>query len=442
MTLWLVLTAMISAAAVLLSAPFIRSRERTRLQATSNLAVYRDQLKEVEIELAQGLIDKTQAESADTEIRRRILVASGVETPTAEVLSRPERNFAVTSVSAIVIFGSILLYAIVGSPELPPAGPSQTAPDQGPVAAASSAAAANSASPTAKSPKITTANQPTTTTGGQVQTNLPPVEEMIERLQARLQRNAADPEGWRMLGWSYFSVERFADAANAYAKAIELRPASADYRSARGEALVRAADGIVTTEAKADFEQALLIDAKDARARFFVGLAKEQAGDKQAALADWNDLLAAADPSEPWLTELRQRVTDLRKELGDASAPAFRSTPDLSVAALQDFLQSEKARQAPSAPRGPSADDVRKAEGMTPQDRTAMIRSMVDGLASRLDQSPDDAEGWIKLIRSRMVLGEAKQAKETLQRALTQFSKDRPEYQRIVDAAGQLGIAP
>ncbi len=71
-----------------------------------------------------------------------------------------------------------------------------------------------------------------------------------------------------------------------------------------------------------------------------------------------------------------------------------------------------------------------------------MIRGMVDGLANRLDQSPRDADGWIKLIRSRVVLGEADQAKRSLQRALAVFPEDGPERTRIVESAQQLGLSP
>jgi cytochrome c-type biogenesis protein CcmH len=70
-----------------------------------------------------------------------------------------------------------------------------------------------------------------------------------------------------------------------------------------------------------------------------------------------------------------------------------------------------------------------------------MIRGMVDGLASRLEQSPADAEGWIKLIRSRVVLGETEQASQSLQRALAQFGADGPERKRILEEARQLGLA-
>lgn len=71
-----------------------------------------------------------------------------------------------------------------------------------------------------------------------------------------------------------------------------------------------------------------------------------------------------------------------------------------------------------------------------------MIRGMVDGLANRLEQQPRDSEGWIKLIRSRVVLGDAELANKSLKRALSVFSEDGPERTQIVDAARQLGLGP
>jgi cytochrome c-type biogenesis protein CcmH len=109
---------------------------------------------------------------------------------------------------------------------------------------------------------------------------------------------------------------------------------------------------------------------------------------------------------------------------------------------MQELLRAD--RKIPEAPagKGPTAEDVRRADAMSQPDRTAMIRGMVDGLAARLEQSPRDAEGWIKLIRSRAVLGEADLAKRSLQRALSVFAEDGTERTRIADAARQLGIEP
>jgi cytochrome c-type biogenesis protein CcmH len=437
MTLWFVLTVMIAIAAVLVSSPFIRRLERARLQSSGDLAVYRDQLREIENEAALGLIENAQAESASLEIKRRILAADRAGDPSNAPLSWQERRFAITAVTAIVIFGSIGLYAIVGSPGLP-AATRQAAVE--PSAVPPSIA---NLKPASVQPQSATSS-PASQAGAQPQSGLPPVEEMIQRLLTKLERNAQDPEGWRVLGWSYFSIERFADAANAYSKSIELRPASAEYRSARGEALIRGADGIVTPEAKKDLDEAVKLDPKDSRARFFIGLAKEQAGDKAAALSDWNGLLADADPSEPWLSDLKRRVTDLRQDLGSDGAALPPAAPKVSGSGLLEALKAADKAKPPSDPaaRDPRPEDIRNAEKMAPENRTAMIRGMVDGLASRLDQSPRDADGWIKLIRSRVVLGEAEQAKKSFQRALAVFTEDGPERTRIVEAAQQLGLNP
>lgn len=442
MTLWFVMTVMIAIAAVLVSAPFIRRLERSRLQSAAELTVYRDQLKEIENETAQGLIDNAQAESASIEIKRRILAADRSEKPLSDAaLSRGERKFAVTAVTAIVVFGSVALYAMVGNPDLP-AATRQAAVEPSILQPSVTASALKPAS--AQPQPAALAAPQASQAIAQPQTALPPVEEMIQRLLTRLQRNPQDPEGWRLLGWSYSGIERFADAADAYSKAVELRPAFAGYRSARAEALVRSADGRVTPEAKKDLEEALKLDPKDSRARFFIGLAKEQGGDKAAALADWNVLLAEADPNEPWLSDLKQRVTDLRRDLGNDSTPP-PATPEVTGTGLLDALKtadSGKPQAADPAARDPGPEDIRRAEKMAPDDRTAMIRGMVDGLATRLDQSPHDADGWIKLMRSRIVLGEADEAKKSLQRALTVFPENGPERTKIVESAQQLGLSP
>ncbi|MGJ4943583.1 c-type cytochrome biogenesis protein CcmI [Bradyrhizobium sp. HKCCYLS1011] len=435
MMLWLVLTAMISAAAVLISTPFIRRFERAQLASAQGVAVYRDQLREIEAEAARGLIDETEAEGAAIEIKRRILAADRADVATASPLTSSERKFALTVVTGIVVFGSVVLYAVIGSPDVPSASPGQAGSEP----AARSVADVRSVATT----KGAASSQPAAAQDSQgrtpQQSGLPPVEEMIQRVQTRLERNPKDVDGWRLLGWSLFNIERFADAAQAYARAIELRPDSAEYRSARGEALVRAADGTVTAAAKKELDEALRLDPKDARARFFIGLAKEQDGNKEGAIADWKAIISDADPNEPWLPDLKRRLA----ELGEDQAPAS-SSPDLSAERMQELLRSDQAKSSTetAAPRGPSQEDVRAAQGMSPQDRGAMIRGMVDNLASRLEQSPRDAEGWIKLIRSRVVLGEAELARQSLQRALSVFADDSEERTRIAEAAKQLGVDP
>ena len=243
-----------------------------------------------------------------------------------------------------------------------------------------------------------------------------------------------------MLGWSYFNTGHFSESATAYARAIELSPDVASSRSSRAEALVRAADGAVTGEARKGFEEALRLDPKDPRARFFLGLAKEQSGDKVSALDDWIAILNEADPNEPSMSDVMQRATELGRELGvDISKRLTRSR---MLASDSPKPRLEPADRAATGQPAPSAEDVRSAEAMPPAERMAMIRDMVDRLAQRLEQQPRDSEGWIKLMRSRLVLGETEAAKQVLERALATFNDTPKEQDRISAAARDLGLTP
>jgi cytochrome c-type biogenesis protein CcmH len=247
-----------------------------------------------------------------------------------------------------------------------------------------------------------------------------------------------------MLGWSYFNTERFAQSATAYAQAIALSPDNSELMSSRGEALVRAADGRVTEEAKAVFAQVLRLDPKDPRGRFFAGLAKAQAGNKAAALDDWVAILNDTDANEPWVSDLMQRVTELSQETGiDLSSRLQRPNPARTGGLLAMLKQQETGPEPTTIePKSgsPTAADIRKADAMTSSDRAAMIKGMVDRLASRLDQSPRDVEGWIKLMRSRKILGETQGAEETLRLALDVFKDAPPEQEQISAAARELGL--
>jgi cytochrome c-type biogenesis protein CcmH len=426
MTLWIILTIMTSAASVLVSASFMRRFDRYgTTDLAGNIAVYRDQLTEIDRDAVVGLIDDQQAQTARLEVQRRILAADRNPQPSLVPLTIGERNFAIVVVVGILVLGSVSLYAFNGSPELP-SGPvpqrSVLQPDASPVdrLAAAVGAPIPAAQPPARAP-------------------LGSVDEMIDRLAGRLKQNPNDAEGWRMLGWSYFSTERFDQSASAYQKAIELNPASAELFSARAEALVRAADGVVTDEAGSVVAKALALDAREPRARFFAGLAKEQAGDKKSALDAWTTILGEADASEPWYTDLKQRADELARELGDDAMPGLPGPKAAATGGVLGLLkQSEMpARTAP----GPTTEDVRNADALAPDARNAMIMGMVDRLASRLEQSPRDAEGWVKLIRSRKMLGDAEAATQALRRALDVF-KDAPlEQNRITAAARDLGMS-
>jgi len=182
---------------------------------------------------------------------------------------------------------------------------------------------------------------------------LPDVNTMIERLAARLEAAPGDAQGWRMLGWSYAQMDRYGQAAAAYARALELDPSSAEVKRAYEEANAKASNGGV--------------------------------------------LVAAS------------------------SAPASSASADESVT-------------------GTGAETVASAGAMSSGGQDAAIRSMVDGLAHRLETSPRDVEGWTRLMRSRVVLGETDVAASALRKALEVFKDDAAASGTIMAAASELGL--
>jgi len=421
MTLWFVLTAMIAVAAVFAAAPFIRGRERRRLEADKSVAIYRDQLKEIDAEAAQGALDPAQAEAARTEIKRRALAIGIDADATWSPLSSSERTFAAVSVAAIVAIGSAILFSMTADIETAMRvsnGPSELSAQvsEQPMQSAPAQTAGAGSTPTAAAPAASK--------------SLPSVNELVKRLEDRLQQNPRDIEGWRMLGWSYFSLSRYDEAGKAYGKAVELDPNSAEYRDGQIESLVRAANGTVTADAKAAVDEELKRHPSDPRALFVMGLSLDQSGDHDGALKVWAELKSSLDPNDPWAKEAAKKLSGGSEDssaFGAASANAAPSAPTPGPA-------------APVGGKGPTAEDMRAAQAMSSGDRATMIQGMVNSLADRLQKSPRDAEGWMKLIRSWMVLGERDKARSALNNALKAFSDDPEQSQKLIAAAEASGL--
>ena len=137
------------------------------------------------------------------------------------------------------------------------------------------------------------------------------------------------------------------------------------------------------------FEAVLAARPAHPAARFHLALAHAQAGRIRRAYDMWRALAAEAPAEAPWRADLAALIRQAAAALGEADA----SLPG-----------------AGAAPRGPTAEEAAAAAEMAPEDRAAMIRAMVEGLARRLADAPDDLAGWRRLARSWRVLGEAAEA--------------------------------
>jgi cytochrome c-type biogenesis protein CcmH len=416
MTLWIILTFMVAVVTAVMTIPLVRRHEARADARTATLAVLRDQLADVDVQLAAGAIPPADAEGLRIEIKRRMLAAGHIpEEARAALASRTLSGMAI-GLAALVALAGGALYATMGKPGL--AGTSV------PLAAATAPAPAE----------------------GAAAEGAGEIAALVAGLEKKVAANADDPEGWRMLGWSYFQMQRFDDSARAYGKAVALKPDGAGFQSAYGEALVQAANGAVTPAAAEAFAKARAQDGADARARYFLGVKKQQDGDAAGALGDWIALLGESATDAPWVPQLRsvieQTARDARIDVSARLAalrPPASGGASVAVPPLAGPVGAPAGAPAGVMP-GPSAEQVAGAAAMSAGDRQAMIRGMVDGLAKKLQANPRDEAGWLRLMRARSVLGEDAAAATARNAALAAFAGDPAAQARIRAAATEIGI--
>jgi cytochrome c-type biogenesis protein CcmH len=164
----------------------------------------------------------------------------------------------------------------------------------------------------------------------------------------------------------------------------------------------------VTAEAKAAFERAVARDAHEAKARYFLGLAAEQDGKGEDAAAIWRALLADAPSGAQWVGFVREALARVSGAL-------------LAVA-------------------GPNAGDIAAASNMSDDERRDMIRGMVARLADRLHGDGADVEGWLRLVRAYVVLGDRDKAKDAAADAKRALGERPDAIKRIDDLVKGLGL--
>jgi cytochrome c-type biogenesis protein CcmH len=328
------------------------------------IALYKAQLAEIERDEAQRLVAPEDAQGAKAEAARRLMAAdAAIEPPPAA--SRTRARLASAGVLIFVPVLALSLYATIGHPDMPDA----------PLAARLDASPARM-----------------------------DLAAAIAKIEAHIAQHPDDGRGYEVLAPVYLRMGRTGEAVNAAGAALRLLGETPARHALYGEALVAAANGVVTPEAKQSFEAA----AKDSSAvepRFFLGLAAEQEGDRARAREIWGKLVAEAPETAPWAQALRERLAAL------GAGPAT----------TQDGLAA-------------------KIEALPEAGRMNAIRGMVEGLASRLAQNGQDLEGWLRLVRSYTVLHEPGKARSALINAKRSLAGDPSAIARIEALARELGL--
>lgn len=231
---------------------------------------------------------------------------------------------------------------------------------------------------------------------------------------------------WRVVGWAYLENGRPEEAAAAYRRAAEIEPDNAENWSSLGEVL-QSASRTVVPEARTAFEKALKLDPRDPRARYFLAVQQDLGGDHKGAVDAWTALLKDTPAGAPWEADLRRTIertaAENRIDLA-GRVPPPGATGSIATAGIP----------------GPSPDQLAAASSIPPGQQDRMVQAMVQRLADRLKANPKDEDGWIRLMRSRMVLKEEAQAKEALRSGLAAFPDDSAARGRLRSAAAELGV--
>jgi cytochrome c-type biogenesis protein CcmH len=362
MSLWFFMALMTAAAVFAVLWPLGRGKA---VASGSDVAVYRDQLTELDRDLNAGLVGATEAEAARIEISRRLLAADGRAGGSfAAPDARAGRKLAVIAALILLPVAAVATYWHLGSPALPGA----------PVVA----------------------RQQTPLEGR-------PIDALVAQVEAYLANNPEDGRGWEVLAPVYLRLGRYDDAVKARRAALRLNGASAVREADLGEALVYAANGIVTADAIEAFRRAIGLDAKEHKARYFLALALEQDGKTTEAAAAYRTLLAEAPPGAGWGEVVRRALARV-------------------------------------ATGGPTQDDIAGAENLSPEERAAMVRGMVERLAARLAEDGNDPEGWLRLIRAYVVLNDPEKARAAAIDARKAANGDAAALERINALVKSLGL--
>jgi cytochrome c-type biogenesis protein CcmH len=376
MILWFVLALMTAAAMAAVLWPLGRPDSGP---GGSDTEVYRDQLGEITRDRSAGLIGEAEAEAAKVEVSRRLIAAADAATAQRPATGNSDilrRRWTAIAAFTLLPAGAVALYVALGSPQMPGV----------PLAGRMSSEVTENRS----------------------------IEALVAQVENHVERNPDDGRGWEVLAPVYMRLGRFDDAVTAWRNTIRLNGTGASREADYGEALVAAANGVVTAEAKAAFERSLALDKQDVMARFYMGMAADQDGRRADADAIWRDLIASAPPGAPWVEVVRRAMT--------------RTTT------------AEPATAATTPAPGPSAADMAAAAGMSEQDRNAMIGTMVARLADRLKENANDIDGWQRLLRAYMVLGERDKAQAAAGNARRAFASDPDKLRQIDETIKSLGL--
>lgn len=340
--------------------------------------VYAAQVAEIDRDKARGILTDDQARAARAEVGRRLLNAAE-EAEKAAKGTAPAKAATRTALAVTLLLplAAMAIYIPLGRPSLPSQPFAERKPEQRVPA------------------EVLTA---------------------VAKLEAALTKNPDDLGGWGLLAQTYAAMDRIDDAAKAWRQVLRLSPDDASVKAALAEALTIAADGVVGEEAVRLFTDAVAADPMDARARYYLGVARQQAGDIRGAIDRWAALVGDSPADAPWLPTVRGSIAEAAKSVGlDPAAVTPAPKPPANPAPQAPPMAG--AGGAGAAAPALSSDQMQAMAGMSAEQQQATIATMVNGLEAKLKDNPGDVDGWMRLARAREVQGNNDAARDALRGA-------------------------
>lgn len=371
---WIAAALLTVALLALVLRPLVAGNRSVGARLGYDIAVFQEQLSEVDRDIETGLLNAEQAEAARTEIRRRMLAAAAHDQAEAgDTKPAGQRPLVLALVVGVALpVGALGFYRVIGSPDM-----ADRPYDQ-----------------------VQEARMGLNHEGAEN------IKTMVAKLAERLKTNPNDAEGWAMLGKSYRALGQNEMAGEALRRAASLGAGNAEVWGTLGEIAVSQGQGMIMPEARTAFLNALKADPRDPRARFYLGLARVQIGDARGAVAVWRDLENDSVPDAPWVKVVRDNIQNVSAQAGfDPNTVEPRSEAQLA------------GTSAPPAGTPAMGQAPHPIPGTGGEANEEFIRTRVADLAERQAKNPNDADGWIMLGRSYKALGDAAKSQDAYGRA-------------------------
>nr|WP_235933308.1 c-type cytochrome biogenesis protein CcmI [Rhodobacter ruber] len=384
----------------------IRARAEIASAAEYDLKVYRDQLAEIDRDLARGTLPPDEADRQRTEVSRRLLDADRARARGDTSASTRGIAVAVVLIAAL-IGGSYWAYLRLGAPGYPDlplatrlAMSDELRANRAPQAQMEADAAANRPAPMEPEPEFA---------------------QLMEQLRAAVAERPDDARGLELLATNEARLGNLPAARVAQESLIRLKgdAATAEDHAALAELMIMAAGGLVSAEAEDQLTRALTLDPTNGTARYYYGLMAAQVGRFDRTFGLWEPLLREGPPDAPWIAPIRAQIADVAARAGVAYTPPPEATLP-----------------------GPDADALTAAGEMTEADRQAMVEGMVAQLGQRLATEGGTVEEWARLISSLAVLNRRDEAQEIFAEALEKFQGFPAQQSFLREAALNAGLDP